>query len=94
MPTFKVEFRFHKIVTFTVEAENANEVHAVLDERGDDIDPDGYYKANTFEDWNQCDPMSVDPVLTNPEADYVIGKTRFGLDFVVKQKSERLKGIE
>lgn len=94
MPTFKIVFRLHKTVTITVEAESADEVNAVLDERGDDIDPDMYYKGETFEDWNQRDPMSVESVLANPEADYVIGKTRYGRDFVVRQKSEKLKGVE
>ena len=94
MPTFKVEFRLHKSVTLTVEAESVDEVNAVLDERGDDIDPDMYWKAKTFEDWNQSDPVNVGPVAGNPEPDYVIAETRFGRDFVVRQKSEKLKGVE
>ena len=94
MPTFNVTFRFHKSITLSVEAESVDEVNAVLEERGDDIDPDMYWKSGTFEDWNQGNPMSVESAVGNPKADYVIGKTRFGLDFVVKQESEKLKGIE
>jgi hypothetical protein len=93
MPTFKVEMDLHKTVTLTVEAESEDEVNDVFEELGDDLDPEMYWKAETFEDWNQGNPVSITSVAGNPEADYVIGKTRFGRDFVVKQKSERLKGV-
>lgn len=94
MPTFKVEFRFHKTMTLTVEAESEDEIYAMLDERGDELDPDFYYKAETFEDWNQGHPIDVKKVEGNPKADYVIGKTRFGKDFILKQESERLPGVK
>jgi len=94
MPTFKVEMRLHKSVTLTVEAESVEEIHVVLEERGDDLDPDMYYRSKTFEDWNQGNPVSVEPVPGNPKADYVIAETRCGKDFVAKQESEWLEGVE
>ncbi len=92
MPTFKVEFRFHKTMTLTVEAESEEAIYDMLDERGDGLDPDFYYKAETFEDWTS-NPIDVKKAEGNPKADYVIAETRCGKDFVVKQESEWLKGI-
>jgi hypothetical protein len=93
MPTFKIEMRLHKTVTLTVEAESEDEVNDVLEELGDDLDPEMYWKGETLEDWNQGNPVSVTPAPGNPEADYVIGKTRFGRDFVARHKSEVLPGM-
>jgi hypothetical protein len=96
MPTFKVEMRLHKTVTLTVEAESEDEVNDVFEELGDDLDPEMYWKAKTFEDWNQGNPVSITSVAGNPKADYVIGKskTRLGRDFIAKQESEWLKGVK
>jgi hypothetical protein len=94
MPTFKVEMRLHTTVTLRVEAASENEVYAVLDERGDELDPESYWKADTSVDWNQGNPVSVEPIPGNPTADYVIAETRFGKDFVVRQLSESLPGVE
>jgi hypothetical protein len=93
MPTFRVEMRLHKMVTLTVEAESEDEVNDVFEELGDDLDPEMYCKAKTFEDWNQGNPVSIAPVAGNPEADYVIGRTRNGRDFIARQKSEMLPGM-
>jgi len=92
MPTFKVEMRLHKSVTLTVEAESEEEIYDVLDR--DDLDPDMYYKAKTFEDWNQGIPWDVKILECNPTADYVIGETRCGKDFIVKKESEWLEGVK
>jgi len=94
MPTFRVEMRLHTTVTLTVEAASENEIYEVIDERGDELDPESYWKAETSEDWNQGNPVNVEPVPGNPTADYVIAETRFGKDFVVRQMSEKLPGLE
>jgi hypothetical protein len=93
MPTFRVEFRFHKTMTLTVEAESEQTIYAMLDERGDELDPDFYYKAETFEDWTS-NPIDVKEVEGNPKADYIIGTTRFGKDFILKVESERFPGVK
>ena len=82
MPTFKIDMRIHKTVTILVEAESEDAINDVLDELSDDLDPENYWKAKTFEDWNQGSPFNIKQV--EEKADYVIGDTKWGRDFVVK----------
>ena len=81
MPTFKVDMRLHKTVTLLVEAESEDEIYGILD-KDDNLDPEMYWKATTTEDWNQVSPFDVKQV--NEKADYIIGDTKFGRDFIVK----------
>jgi hypothetical protein len=104
MPTFKIEMRFRKTVTVTVEAESKEEIETLLDEDLGDVgvrggqapgsDSEMYSRAHVFEDWDTSFPFQVSEAKGNPKADYVIGKTPYGRDFVVKQESERLPGVK